>query len=298
MNLELPPQFCNPFLRFVRLDGKRAIDSAWTTTGNYAWSDTELEAWRARGGNYGVCCGFGGLLVLDFDHPEAEARLLSKLPPTFRVRTGRGGTHLYFTSDKPATMRVNGPDGKRWLDVQGEGTQVVGPGSIHPDTRRPYEVVVDLQIAELPYGDLLRLLRSEGLITEREARESTAHGTTKGHITAQPGDGSLRGTIQEKLPLVEIAEEYGVSIDGRGLALCVFHSERRPSLSFGPIGCQRFKCHSCNARGDVLTFLMHVEKCTMDEAVEIACKRVGIKRTSAPMSGAARLIAALSGVRQ
>lgn len=113
-----------------------------------------------RGRNAGVCCGpASGVIVLDVDDPHCFKALSTEnsfeLPETFTVKTG-SGYHLYFKYPD---------DGKEYgcksfkhpiftkatiFDVKGIGGQVVAPGSIHPETGKPYTIEKDLPIADAP----------------------------------------------------------------------------------------------------------------------------------------------------
>jgi hypothetical protein len=64
------------------------------------------------------------------------------------VRTGSGGTHLYFTAPAGAELR-NSAGRLGWLvDTRAHGGYVVGAGSsVH---RRPYSVAHDTMPATLP----------------------------------------------------------------------------------------------------------------------------------------------------
>lgn len=65
-----------------------------------------------------------------------------------RQVTGSGGFHLFFK--KPADLDVAGAlAAYPGLEFKTAGTQVVGAGSIHPVTRKPYTFEVD------PFGDML-----------------------------------------------------------------------------------------------------------------------------------------------
>lgn len=57
--------------------------------------------------------------------------------------------------------------------------------------------------------------------------------------------------IKRNVPIVEVAEKLGVERRGRSSAICPFHPDQEPSLSFHH---NRFRCHSmtCGKRGDVL----------------------------------------------
>ncbi len=118
--------------------------------------DEELEGWFSgrEERNLAVVCGAvsGGLFVLDFDDPRAFAYVFGKADElaasTTVVRTGRGGVHVYTrakdgeappkTSLRRAPGRSRGPDLP--VDVQGEGSYVVAPPSVHESGKR-YELL-------------------------------------------------------------------------------------------------------------------------------------------------------------
>ena len=131
-----------------------------------ATTDHELihAAWSHRPYNVGIATGPAGLLVIDLDVCKPEEpkgapdgatslqalceRAGQAVPDTYRVRTARGGEHLYFTA--PAGMRLKcsanrlGPH----IDTRAWGGYVVAPGSTTPDGT--YTVAHDARVAELP----------------------------------------------------------------------------------------------------------------------------------------------------
>lgn len=70
----------------------------------------------------------------------------------------------------------------------------------------------------------------------------------------RPARVDVFGEVVRRVPAVEAARLYGVSVDRRGLALCPFHAEDTPSCRFYP-GDRGFYCFGCGAGGDVLTFV-------------------------------------------
>jgi len=58
--------------------------------------------------------------------------------------------------------------------------------------------------------------------------------------------------VKDKLDIVEVAKYYGTQVNGHNKALCPFHNDKRPSLSFKG---ERFKCFSCGASGSVIDFV-------------------------------------------
>jgi P4 family phage/plasmid primase-like protien len=103
--------------------------------------------------NYGVLCGYGGLIVIDCDTKELEEAITNTLPKTFKVRTGSGGLHIYYICKTIKKKIVLQNDDKHFGEVQSVGTQVVGPGSIHPNGNE-YKVIDEGPIAEITQEQL------------------------------------------------------------------------------------------------------------------------------------------------
>ncbi|MFJ7259887.1 bifunctional DNA primase/polymerase [Streptomyces globosus] len=108
--------------------------------------DLLVAAWTHAPYNVGIATGPSGLLVVDLDTLKAgdeegtpdgvanfEAlceRAGHAVPLTHRVRTARGGQHLYFT--QPQGARLGNTAGRlaRHIDTRGWGGYVVAPGSV------------------------------------------------------------------------------------------------------------------------------------------------------------------------
>lgn len=91
------------------------------------------------------------------------------LPDTFTVLSGGGGRHYYFFApdmDGPLRLRGSGNAGDLG-DVQHDGKQIVGPGSLHPNGER-YRVENDAPIAEVKAEEVKFALR-EFILKNREA---------------------------------------------------------------------------------------------------------------------------------
>jgi len=138
---------------FVRLKARTKIpfEQDWQ---NKPYSFTDIQTWIDQGGNYGVQGGYGRLVIIDADTPEIADILASKFPETLTVKTPRQGFHYYFFCDgidKKIVLKKDTPEKKddHFGEVIAKGSQVVGPGSIHPDTGTEYQVIKDLEIAEV-----------------------------------------------------------------------------------------------------------------------------------------------------
>ncbi|MFB7255739.1 bifunctional DNA primase/polymerase [Streptomyces nojiriensis] len=111
--------------------------------------DLIAAAWTHAPYNIGIATGPSGLLVVDLDTlkpndekgaPDGVAlfealceRAGHAVPTTYRVRTARGGQHLYFT--QPDGTRLGNTRGRlgTHIDTRGWGGYVVAPGSSTPD---------------------------------------------------------------------------------------------------------------------------------------------------------------------
>ncbi|MER7660694.1 bifunctional DNA primase/polymerase [Streptomyces sp. NPDC096193] len=153
-------------------DSKRPAVRDWE---NRASTDRERIArcWQAAPYNVGVATGPSQLVVVDLDTPKGpddvppadwslpgvtegsdvlaliSERVEQPYPGcTFTVRTGRGGTHLYFRT--PSGKRLRNTGGKLgWkVDTRANGGYVVAAGSVVDS--RLYEPILDIEPARLP----------------------------------------------------------------------------------------------------------------------------------------------------
>ena len=137
----------------ILLSGKKPIEKGWT---RYCIEKNTLTRGQVGGRNVGYTCGpASGLLVLDIDTPALFKATREnrgwEVPETYTVETGSGGYHLYFQYPQDG-----GKYGNRvfketeGFDIRGLDGQVVAPGSIHPDTGKPYRVLKDIPMAPAP----------------------------------------------------------------------------------------------------------------------------------------------------
>lgn len=106
----------------------------------------------------GIACGpASGVIVLDVDSIWAfklwcdDYGLPKQLPPTLTIQTGGKGERFHYYYLYPQ-------DGKRYpcrsvkdcFDIRGTGGQVLCPGSLHPETKKPYVITEAREIAPAP----------------------------------------------------------------------------------------------------------------------------------------------------
>lgn len=150
----IPQYKNNPDLRFCKLRNKtkKPFEQSWTEK---LYTYDEVTEHRMTQTNFGVLCGPGGLAVLDCDKEDLYIAAKKDLPPTFEVKTGSGGKHLYFIIPELKKKIILQTDEKNhYGEVQSNGTQVVGAGSIHPNGKI-YEVINDVPIAKITLEELM-----------------------------------------------------------------------------------------------------------------------------------------------
>lgn len=121
-----------------------------------ATTDTDqINKWWEENPDYniGMCPEDAGFAVIDAD-PGANLAPLD-LPPTYQVRTPRGGKHLYFIGTCPPTINRLGPH----IDTRGVGSYILLPPSIVGG--KGYEQInPDAAFAALPLAIETRLART------------------------------------------------------------------------------------------------------------------------------------------
>ena len=116
----------------------------------YAFIDPAGQAMNA-----GIACGpANGVIVVDTDDLElfqnwcTENNISDPTPDTFTVTSGGKSNHYYYLYPKDGNeyrkCKVPG------VDLIGIGGYAVAPGSIHPDTGKPYFISNDIPIAPAP----------------------------------------------------------------------------------------------------------------------------------------------------
>jgi len=67
----------------------------------------------------------------------------------------------------------------------------------------------------------------------------------------------IKKMINDNLKITEVATSYGIIVKGKK-ALCPFHKDKAPSLSFSDEK-NVFNCFGCKAKGDVIEFIRRME---------------------------------------
>lgn len=171
MTNQLPPQqLKNSSFVKLRKESKKPFEKDWP---NKPYSFDEIQEWILGGNNYGILGGYNRLCIVDADHPDSATHFLKHFPKTFVVRTPGKGYHFYFlcTEYSPAKLVLD-KNGIHYGEVIGKGSQAVGPGSIHPDKKKPYEVFQNELVAEIS-ADLMGEILSPFITTETVNHDSS-----------------------------------------------------------------------------------------------------------------------------
>lgn len=176
----------------IPLNGKQAVGS-WKAAQQTALAPNQAARvfTRTPGLNVGIVLGkVSRLVAVDLDGIEAVnlyERTFPELCNTFTVRTGSGkGLHLYYQPEViPNTTRVVGIEAGN-IELRSNGTYVVAPPSVHPDTGNRY--TVDLPVEPMKLHDLDNVVRwIVGMIRERRQQQAPA----------RPAPGAALRTIGE-----------------------------------------------------------------------------------------------------
>ncbi|WP_151083310.1 bifunctional DNA primase/polymerase [Nocardioides cynanchi] len=217
----------DPAFSYLRLNRRNTpMDKGFGRTGLFAherYPAKEIRDHAARGGNLGVRTGKqSSCFVLDVDPrnggDESLQRLLARhgdLPATYTVRSGGGGRHYYFRLpdfDVASGTHLLGPG----LDVKGEGSYVVAPGSIHARSGALYEVVDDSPMAQPPDWLVEQLRRR---YEHKQSKSGLRTGTRAVAKAAQPEtccEAVARTAIKQ---IAKTMDKLGALPDGRGMTI-------------------------------------------------------------------------------
>jgi phage/plasmid-associated DNA primase len=144
-------------LRFckVRKATKKPFEEDWPNK-PYTWDEIQEHIQKEQ--NYGVLCGYQGLIIIDADSQEVRDVVDKELPKTFKVETGSKGFHYYNICKDIKKKVVLQTAERHYGEIQGPGAQCVGPGSLHP-TGNTYNIINDIDIAEISKEQLFAVLK-------------------------------------------------------------------------------------------------------------------------------------------
>lgn len=190
-------------LSLIPLNGKVPIEKGWE---RWCLNKRPFKADDFQGRNAGIACGpASNRLVLDIDCPALfEMTCLLEgwiIPETFTVTTRRAKRHHHFLYPGNGTSYGNKSFKKFGFDIRGVGGQAVAPGSIHPDTGKPYTVKVDRPVVTPPQW-LLDLY----IEPQRQGNPQPARGFWSGDIDRLPIKTETKNLIKSGVPVGQRSE--------------------------------------------------------------------------------------------
>jgi len=262
--MNIPTKLRCKGIRFVLLEkgGKKPFEQGWQKK-SISWDDEHLQKHLSSNGNYGVMGGGDkNLVIVDFDNKEVQKAVIRKLPKTFTVKTGSGLLHKYFFSDSSNSFKIFDAEMNTLADIQGEGKQVVGPGSIHPNGN-PYEIIDNSNIGFISYAELKAIMMAHDKKPIKIKEEKKIYDDSDDFIS----------TIKSKVSIESLLSEFG-SDTSQNPTNCPFHDSKGGK-------CLGFKdevahCFHCNDSWNIFTLVQQYKNLSFNEALEWLSEREGL----------------------
>jgi hypothetical protein len=202
-----------------------------------------------EGGNYGVVGGFGSLVIFDFDDLEALKLVNDKLPPTFTCKSGgKGMPHVYYVLENDAhfpKFPIKNNEGRTLIDIQCDGSQVVGPGSKLANGGQ-YSVVDDMPIAKMSVSFLQALFESQ--VPENKPKPMR-------FPRPAPQEGVV-GDIKRHVRMSSVLSTFGIDVRHRPTMCPMNHSSQNGKCFSFDDGKGLGHCFNCGWGGDIIKLVM------------------------------------------
>lgn len=254
-------------IRFVLLEkgGKRPFQKEWQNKNIY-YNDLELIEHINSNGNYGVMGGGQKqLVIIDFDNTKVQDEVCKKLPETFTVKTGSGKLHKYFFSDKADSFKIFDEEMNTLADIQGEGKQVVGAGSVHPNGTI-YEVINNSEIAFLSYSEIRALILPYDKKPKKEKKE---YEKPKGILTEDFID-----KLKREISIEDVLSSFGINTS-RNPTSCPFHSSKGGKcLGYN---WETAHCFHCEGSWNIFSLVKDIKKYDFKESLDYLANLVGLQ---------------------
>lgn len=248
----------------VKAGTKRAFLPDFPTTATINLE--QIRQWDGQfPGSNGACVARaeeGGVWFWEVDSPDVWERLkkdtghdgIAELN-TFKVRSRPGRGHFYFRHNQISISLGNISQtyvvGQDW-SVRTNREYVVGPGSIHPDTGKPYEALNwGVQITEAPQWLIDWLLSqkiqkhsapqgAQGQDAPRNVNGRVPHGSIHGYMLTQAGKLRQLGLDQAtiEIALKKLVEENceppidWSKVEQMAKSICIYAPGESKSLAF------------------------------------------------------------------
>jgi len=251
---------------------------------NYKYNDEPFIRYLSEANSYGVICGYGGLIIVDYDDKNVMSKLFKKLNnkfPTMVVKTGSGKAHAYYrVKDLKTSLKKYVSNKNVLLEIRGEGGQCVAPSSIHPSGEF-YKVLPSTSGSDIyvlnNIDQLINFIDPKmnewyNLDNEEERkilykRDNIDESLEKRAFEAQLWKNGLRTE--------HILTMYGISFSNprKGNTDCPFHySINKKCLSYTEYG---WNCFHCNRSGNAFELVMQRDGLSIKETAYKISKFLG-----------------------
>jgi len=245
-------------INFVLLEksGKKPFQQGWQKK-KIKFDDDELLNHLSSNGNYGVMGGGEkNLIIIDFDNKELQDKLFDKFPETFTVKTGSGLLHLYYFSNASESFKIFDEEMNTLADVQGEGKQVVGAGSIHPNGNK-YELVKDIEINNINYSELKATLMAFDKKPKKELKEFIK---PRVNLTDDFLD-----VVKSHVSVLDVLNSFGIDTSKNPTNCPLHDSNGGKCLGFNH---ETAHCFHCDGSWNIFSLVKEIKNCSFKEALE------------------------------
>ncbi len=258
----IPKQLQKKKINFVLLEkgGKKPFQNGWQKK-KIPFDDPELMKHISNNGNYGVLGGGKkNLIIIDFDDEKIQEEVIKKLPKTFTVKTGSGLLHKYFFSDKSDSFKIFSENMDTFVDVQGDGKQVVGANSIHPNGNK-YEVVDNSEISFIPYSEIKAILMAYDKKPKKEKKEFS-----KPRVNLTD---NFLDDVKRVVSIEMVLNSFGIDTAKNPTSCPLHNSKGGKCLGFNY---ETAHCFHCENSWNIFSLVKEVKNCDFKEALEYLAK--------------------------
>lgn len=264
----IPPQLQKKEINFVLLEkgSKKPFQQNWQKK-KIKYNNHELIEHLNSNGNYGVMGGGRNkLIIVDFDNEEVQKKIIGLLPKTFTVKTGSGLLHKYFFSDKCVSFKIFDEKMNTLADVQGEGKQVVGVGSVHPNGNT-YEIFDGSEINYIDYAEIKALLIK---YDKKQKKEKIKFQKPNVDLT-----NNFLDVVKNQISIENVLSSFGIDTS-RNPTQCPFHSSKGGKC----LGFQyeTAHCFHCEGSWNIFSLVKEYKNCDFKEALEYLAELGGLKK--------------------
>jgi len=263
----IPVELKRKEINFVLLErcGKKPFQQGWQNK-KIKYDDKELLSHIKNYGNYGVMGGGEkNLILVDFDNQELQDKLINKFPETFTVKTGSGLLHLYYFSNGSESFKIFDENMDTLADIQGEGKQVVGAGSVHPNGNK-YEVVKDVGIGYMDYSELKATMMAYDKKPKKEIKEFPK---PRVNLTDDFLD-----IVKSSVGISDVLSSFGIDTSKNPTECPMHDSKGGKCLGFNR---ETAHCFHCDGSWNIFSLVKEVKNCSFKEALEYLSDLGGIR---------------------